>query len=267
MGMAEEKASREKIDGYLKDVLARKEKYLSENAQYRKHESMYHRHTAGKYIGDFIYGANDGIITTFAVIAGSFGASLAPIVIIILGFANLLADGLSMGASNFLGRKSEQDYARAQRQKEEWEIDHLREIEIEEIREIYERKGFSGKDLKRAVEIITSDRKIWLDTMMRDELNIIEETDNDPVRHGIATFASFVVAGLFPLLPYLVPNMPSPFLLSILVGGITLFFLGSLRSLVTTVSWLKGGLEVLAIGSVAAIAAYMVGKIVEGFIR
>ncbi len=259
--------SKKEIGKYLEDVLKRKEQYLNENAQYRKHESMYHRHVAGKYIGDFIYGANDGIITTFAVIAGSFGASLAPIVIIILGFANLLADGLSMGASNFLGKKSEQDYARAQRQKEEWEIEHLREIEVEEIREIYERKGFVGKDLERAVEIITSDRKIWLDTMMRDELNIIEETDNDPVRHGFATFASFLVAGLFPLLPYLVPNVPSPFLLSILVGGITLFFLGSLRSLVTTVSWIKGGLEVLAIGSTAAMAAFWVGKIIEGFVR
>ena len=261
------RTQKQNIDGYLQEVLARKEKYLSENEQYRKHENLYHRHVAGKYIGDFIYGANDGIITTFAVIAGSFGASLTPMVIIILGFANLLVDGISMGASNFLGRKSEQDYAQAQRQKEEWEIDHLREIEVEEIREIYERKGFVGKDLERAVEIITSDKKVWLDTMMRDELNIIEEKNNDPVRHGLATFASFLVAGLFPLLPYLVPNVPSPFLLSILVGGSTLFFIGGLRSLVTAVSWLKGGLEVLAIGSAAAIAAYMVGKIVEGFIR
>lgn len=261
------KTGKKEISKYLKDVLERKEKYLDENAQYRKHEGMYHRHTAGKYIGDFIYGANDGIITTFAVIAGSFGASLAPIVIIVLGFANLLADGISMGASNFLGRKSEQEYAGAQRQKEEWEIEHLREIEIEEIREIYERKGFAGKDLERAVEIITSDRKVWLDTMMRDELNIIEETDNGPVRHGLASFSSFVVAGLFPLLPYLIPNVPNPFLLSILVGGITLFIIGGLRSLVTTVSWLKGGLEVLAIGSSAAFAAFMVGKIIEGFVR
>ncbi len=261
------KVLKEDLDNYLEDVLKRKEKYLDENAEYRKHESMYHRHTAGKYIGDLIYGANDGIITTFAVIAGSFGASLAPMVIIILGFANLLADGISMGAGNYLGKKSEQDYARAQRRKEEWEIEHLREIEVEEIREIYERKGFSGNDLERAVEIITSDRKVWLDTMMRDELNIIEETGNDPKRHGLASFSSFVVAGLFPLLPYLVPNVPNPFLFSILVGGLTLFFIGGLRSLVTTVSWLKGGLEVLAIGSSAALAAFMVGKVIEGFVR
>ena len=130
------KTGKKEISKYLEEVLKRKEKYLNENEQYRKHEGMYHRHVAGKYIGDLIYGANDGIITTFAVIAGSFGASLAPMVIIILGFANLLADGISMGASNFLGKKSEQEYAKAQRRKEEWEIEHLREIEVEEIREI-----------------------------------------------------------------------------------------------------------------------------------
>jgi hypothetical protein len=105
-------------------ALRRKEKFLSENARYRRFEAMMHSRTAGKYIGDVVYGANDGIITTFAVIAGSAGASLSHSVIIILGFANLVADGISMGASNYLGGKSEKDYVTTEEMYEE-EIGHF----------------------------------------------------------------------------------------------------------------------------------------------
>lgn len=258
---------KKEISKYLEDVLKRKEKYISENKEYRKFENLYHRHTVGKYIGDFIYGANDGIITTFAIVAGAAGATLSSPVIIILGFANILADGISMGASNFLGKKSEADYAKAQRKKEEWEVEHLREIEVDEIREIFEKKGFKGHDLQKAVAIITSDKKVWIDTMMKDELGIIEEAGNDPKKHGIATFFAFIVAGLVPLFPFLISTLPNPILISAIVGGATLFTVGALRSLITTVSWVRGGLEVLLIGSSAALAAFIVGVVVEGIIR
>jgi len=228
---------------------------------------MMHAHAAGKYIGDLIYGANDGIITTFAVVAGAVGASLSSSVIIILGFANLLADGISMGASNYLGKKSEVDYAKAQREKEDWEIDNLRELEVEEVREIFGRKGFSGQDLERAVEIVISDRNVWLDTMMRDELGIIEDENDDPKRHGVVTFFAFAFFGLFPLMPYLAGSSVEPFPLSIVVGVLTLFIVGASRSYVTAVSWFRGGIEMLLVGSVAATAAYFVGKFIEGIVK
>src|SRR3989344_9642857 len=215
----------------LEEVERRKEKFISENAKYRNWEGMYHRHTTGKYIGDLIYGANDGIITTFAVVAGAVGASLSPAVIIILGFANIFADGISMGASNYLSIRSEQDYARAQRTREEWEIDHLREIEVDEIREIFEKKGFKGADLEKAVEIITSNRKVWVDTMMKDELRIMEEDDAEPVRHGLATFAAFSAAGLLPLSAYVIPGLSNAFWVAVFLGMAALFVVGALRSL------------------------------------
>ena len=147
----------------IEEALKQKEKYLLENKQYNRFESLTHRRIFGKYIGDLVYGANDGIITTFAVVSGAAGAALPGGVIIILGFANILADGISMGASNFLGKKSEQDFAKAQYKKEEWEIDNLRELEVEEIRDIYEKKGFKGRDLERAVAVITADKGfVWV---------------------------------------------------------------------------------------------------------
>lgn len=250
----------------LEQALQRKEKYLLENKEYERFEKLAHRHLVGKYIGDLVYGANDGIITTFAVVSGVTGASLAPSIVIILGIANLLADGVSMGASNFLGKKSEIDFARGQRQKEAWEIDHLRELEIEEVREIYKKKGFLGRDLENAVAIITSNKDVWLDTMMKDELGIILNEKDNPLKHGIATFIAFVVAGSLPLFPYLIPGIHQPFMISLIIGACALFTVGALRTLITTVSWVRGGLEMLIIGGTAAGAAYIIGAFIEGVV-
>lgn len=251
----------------LGEVKKRKEKFISENAKYRNWEGMYHRHTTGKYLGDLIYGANDGIITTFAVVAGAVGASFSPVVIIILGFANIFADGISMGASNYLSLRSEQDYAQAQRQKEEWEVDNLRAIEVDEIREIFEKKGFIGKDLDRAVEIITSDRNVWVDTMMRDELGILEDKNDNPIMHGGVTFSAFLIAGIVPLFAYLVPGVPNVFGVAVVMCMISLFVVGALRSLVTAVSWFRGGMEMLLVGVGAASVAFFVGRLLENFVR
>lgn len=251
----------------LEKALLKKEKFLLENGRYRRFEELAHRHIVGKYIGDYVYGANDGIITTFAVVAGASGAMLSSTVVIILGLANLVADGISMGASNYLGAKSEHDYALAQKEKEEWEIDNLRDLEIEEIRDIYRKKGFKGHDLEKAVSIITSNREVWLDTMMKDELGIIEDPLDDPKKHGLATAIAFAIAGFFPLIPYFIPNLQNQFLYSTFIGAGTLFLVGALRTLVTTVSWIRGGLEMLIIGSLAALSAYGVGALLEGLIR
>ncbi|MBI2430754.1 MAG: VIT1/CCC1 transporter family protein [Candidatus Levybacteria bacterium] len=251
----------------LEKALKRKEKYLLENKEYSRFESLAHRHLVGKYIGDLVYGANDGIITTFAVVAGASGASLSPTIVIILGIANLLADGVSMGASNFLGSRSEKDFARAQLKKEDWEIDNLRELEIEEVRDIYKKKGFMGQDLEKAVSIITGNREVWLDTMMKDELGILLDEKDSPFKHGIATFVAFVIAGVFPLLPYLLPGIEQPFVISSVIGAVTLFTVGALRTLITTVSFVRGGLEMLFVGGSAAVIAYGVGAFIEGVVR
>lgn len=223
--------------------------------------------TAGKYLADMVYGANDGIITTFAVVAGTAGASLSPVVTIILGFSNLLADGISMGASDYLGLKSEKDFIKSERKKEYWEISHLKQEEINEIRKDFESKGFKGEDLSHAIDIITSNKKVWVDTMMKDELGLIDTPKNDPKKHALATFVSFAVAGLFPLLPFLIPNNFDKFLASTIVGAITLFAVGASRSFITTVNWFRGGVEMLTIGSATALVAYFVGSFIESLVR
>jgi vacuolar iron transporter family protein len=111
----------------------------------------------------FVYGATDGAVTTFAVVAGVVGAALSPSIILILGFANLFADGFSMAIGNYLGSKSQREFIEKERKKEEWEIDNLVEQEKQEIKDIYVKKGFKAELLDEIVNVITSRRKVWID--------------------------------------------------------------------------------------------------------
>jgi VIT1/CCC1 family predicted Fe2+/Mn2+ transporter len=240
-----------------------------EHADKRRLEDNYHQRTSGLYLGDMIFGANDGIVTTFAVVAGASGAALSSVVVIVLGFANLMGDGLSMGIGNYLGRKSEASYQKAQREKERFEIEHLRQVELAETESILRERGYSGADLDAAMRVTTADEERWIDFMMRDELGIVEEKTDSPLGHGVATYLAFIVAGLIPLLPYLVPGLSEALALqfSIVLTALTLFVSGALRARVYPIPWWRAGLEMLLVGSLAAIAAYTVGKLGEGFVN
>ena len=227
-----------------------------------------HARFGGAYIRDTVYGANDGIITTFAVVAGVAGAQLSSQVVLILGFANLLADGLSMAVGNYLGTKSEQEYAESERQMEEWEVKHLPKEEAAEIRQIYQRKGFKGKDLDRAVAVITSNPSTWVDEMMIAELGLLPPKKSAPLKNGLATFIAFAAAGLMPLIPYVFNFFnssfsPLAFRSSVLMTAVALFLVGSARTLITKKSWLRSGIEMLLVGAIAAVVAYTVGFFIQ----
>ncbi|HEY4694424.1 MAG TPA: VIT1/CCC1 transporter family protein [Candidatus Nanoarchaeia archaeon] len=249
-------------DEELKKALRRKQEYLNQpdHTSNKKLDDIFHHKNTGRYIGDLVYGANDGIITTFAVVSGATGASFSPAVIVILGFANLLADGFSMASSSFLSIRSSLDYQRAQRQKEEWEVDNLTEIEVQEVRDIYSSMGFSGDDLDKAVKMTISDRKRWVDLMMVHELGIFEETEDVPWKHGLATFGAFALAGLAPLIPFIIPFFAENALIfSAFFAAVALFTTGALRTLITIKKWWVGGLEMLFVGTVAGFVSFAIG--------
>ena len=254
-------------NGKLQEELKKKEQYfaLNENKQYKEADDLWHKVHQGTYIGDFVYGANDGIVTTFAVVAGAAGAVLSPGIIIILGLANLVADGFSMGASNFLSLRSELAFKKLQRKREEWEMENFPEIETQEIREILERWGVPAEHLEASAQSITQDKKKWVDLMMREELDLIEEEAARPEKHSLATFGAFVIAGAIPLLPYLFGNFDSDkqFLISGLLAGATFFAVGAARTLVTGGNRIKAGLEILLVGGAASGVAYGIGFIIS----
>ena len=226
-----------------------------------------HTHT-GTYVGDFVYGAIDGSVTTFAVVSGVAGAALSANIVIILGLANLFADGFSMAVSNYLSSKSNKEFIQQERKREEWEIDNYPKGEVEEIRQIYRRKGFRGKDLERAVKVITSNKKLWVDTMMADELGLMEERAS-PVKKGTVTFIAFLLIGSIPLIPYFLSYFSeaikeSAYPFSVIMTALAFFFVGSAKVFVTKKNWFKSGMETLLVGSLAAVIAYLVGYMLRG---
>ena len=228
---------------------------------------MIHARAAGEYIADFVYGANDGIVTTFAVVAGSAGAGLSPVIIIILGFANLVADGISMGMSNFLSLRSRLSFEQREREREEYEVEKFPDVERQEVEEIVQKWGITGDHAKAFVDDIVSDKKRWVDFMMREELNILEDPDDKPSIHGLVTFGAFLLAGLLPLIPYLFGiSSQNQFNVSIVATAISLFVVGSLRSFVTNQKWFRAGVEMLVVGGFASGAAYLIGAFVKGLI-
>jgi VIT1/CCC1 family predicted Fe2+/Mn2+ transporter len=215
---------------------------------------------AHSYLRDAVLGGIDGCVTTFAVVAGSVGAQFSGTVIVVLGFANLLADGFSMAAGNYLGTKSQQQEIENARREENHHIDHVPAGEREEIRQIFARKGFSGKTLEDIVDGITSNRELWVNTMVTEELGLPLESPS-PVRAALATFGAFVTVGLVPLLPFLVDSLAdgSRFRSSAVLTGLAFFGVGVLKGRALGHSLLRSGLETLLIGGGAASVSYFVG--------
>ena len=165
------------------------------------------------YVRDIIYAANDGIVTTFAVIAGSQGASLPAVAVLALGFANLAADGLAMGMGNYLGVKSE--------------------------------AAASARELGNHFQELSATRAA--------------------AKHGAVTWASFVIAGFVPLVPYLLARDTaySTFMIATVLAAMQLFLIGASHVLMTGRKWWVGGTEMLFVGSLAGGAAYLAGFVVE----
>ena len=217
------------------------------------------------YLRDWIYGGIDGSVTTFAVVTGVLGARLSPIVIVVMGFANLVADGFSMAASNFLGTKAEHDDFRRLESIEHRHIELAPDGEREEVRQIFARKGFAGADLDRVVELITSDRERWVQTMLRDEYGL-PQAARSPWLAAASTFTAFAICGVAPLIPFLI-GVANPFLLSIFLTGLVFFAIGSTKSRWSTVSWWRSGLSTLLVGVIAASLAYVVGIVLRNLGR
>ena len=221
-----------------------------------------------EYLGEFVYGGIDGSVTTFAVVAGAAGAHLDSAVVIILGFANLLADGFAMSVGSYLSTKSEKDNYNKHKAIEYWEVDHLPEKERKEIRDIYRAKGFEGELLEQIVDVITANKDRWGDVMMKEELEMSEETKS-PVAMGGVTFLSFLLFGFIPLLVYVIDYSAgleiNLFMWSSVMTGIVFCLIGYLKAVVTQTRVVRSIIETLLLGGMAAVLAYFVGDVLEKF--
>lgn len=222
------------------------------------------RGPSGNYMRDWIYGGIDGAVTTFAIVAGVVGADLSASIVLILGFANLLADGFAMAASNYIGTKSERDNFERVLDIERRHIALVPDGEREEIRQIFAAKGFTGDDLERAVSVITSDVALWTRTMATEEYGLAP-TQRSPVLAALNTFAAFIVCGAVPLVSYL---SSGGFAACVFATGLTFFIVGAVKSRWSPAGWLRSGIETFIIGMSAAALAFAVGFILRaGMLR
>lgn len=213
------------------------------------------------YLRDWIYGGIDGAVTTYAIVAGVQGAGLASKVILILGAANIVADGFSMAASNFSGTKSEVDEVKKLRETEYRHVTHFPDGEREEVRQILAAKGLVGDALESAVAALSQDTGAWVEFMLAEEYGV-PRVLRSPYKAALSTFAAFLLCGIVPLLPYLI-GAPDAFFWASVMTGVVFFGIGAGKSRWSLAAWWVSGAETLLIGTVAALAAYGIGAWLE----
>ncbi|MBI4243072.1 MAG: VIT1/CCC1 transporter family protein [Planctomycetes bacterium] len=224
--------------------------------------------TEHSYLGDFVLGAIDGTITTFAVVSGVTGADLQSQIALVLGLANLAADGFSMAVGNYLRVKSDRQIIERARKIEEQHIELVPEGEKEEVRQIFKRKGLDGQILEEVVKTITNNKKQWVDTMLTEELGLRVESP-DPMRAAFTTFISFCIIGFVPLIPFVVmspANHDQLFLVSSLLTGVAFFTIGFFKGKILQRSAILSAFETFFVGGAASIIAYSIGLFAKGLL-
>lgn len=221
----------------------------------------------GEIIRQITFGMNDGVVSIFALLAGIAGANQSSETILITLIAASIAGALSMAAGEYISGKSESDYFKHEILQERMEIELCPDIERDELREIYKKKGFEGELLDQIVTQITKDKDLWVREMVIDELGTTEIEHESSIKEALIIFVAFLIGASFPTLPYIilrgvVDSGQTLFIIStvVTVGG--LFLAGALKKFVTGVNWLKSGLEMLLIGLFAYGISYVIGSLI-----
>lgn len=220
--------------------------------------------SSGDFLRDTVFGGIDGTVTTFAIISGVSGAGMSHGVILVLGIANLLADGFSMAVGNYSATKSDLEKLEYLIGVEHNHLERYRAGEVEELRQILAGYGFTGTKLDDATNTINSSQRLWVDLMLLGEYGLSSLRPH-PTAAAIATFVAFVVCGSVPLLPFLL-HMENAIVVSSVVTALVFFLVGAIKTVWTRRPWWRSGIETLLIGSSAALIAYGCGYFLSGLI-
>lgn len=216
-------------------------------------------HYTSSFVRESIFGLEDGLITTLGIASGVGASALGSQAIILSSLAGMFAGAISMAAADYLSTKSQKEVIERQADIERSEMKNIPLKEKEEIEVIYKKKGFRGKLLKQIVDKITSNKRLWLKTMMVEELGILPQKLERPERLAVYMAFSFLLGGFLPLIPYFILLPASALLYSVILGMIILFSTGAAKTLVTKRNWMKSGIEMAAIGFAVFVVTYLVG--------
>ncbi len=221
---------------------------------------VWHRSGAGGLLRDLVLGSSDGLVGFLAFVAGVSASLPTQRSIVLAGFAEMFAGGTSMGLGAYLGAKAEREFYEKELRRERREIAEMPQEEREEIRQIYRRKGFEGKELEMVVERITEDKERWLRIMMHEELGLTQSVFVPPRRAGFGVGLSYMLGALFPLAPYFFLERPRALLASMVATFFVLFSVGASKARFTQRRWWKSGLEMACLGLAGALVCYLISK-------
>ncbi len=208
-----------------------------------------------------ILGLNDGLVSILALVAGVTGGTFENNIIVLAGIAGAIAGAISMAFGNYISIKSEIEFYHSEIEREKREIKKKPEEEIAEVREIYRKKGFKGKQLDVIVKHLTANEKRWLDVMMKEELGLHHEKFESPVKLAVITGIAFIVASTIPLVAYFFLSAKIALVAALIMTSIALFGTGAAKTILTKKSWLISGIEMLVIGMLATAATFTIGSL------
>lgn len=211
-------------------------------------------------IRDFVFGFGDGINTSLGIAAGVGGADISSNIIILAAFVGMFTGAKAMAVQNYLAVKTHRELLKSEIAREEWEIENKPDVERKEIEDIYAAKGFSGKELETIVNKITSDKKVWLDTMLTEELKLNVEVLGSPLKSAFRMFGSFLLGGILPIIPFFFGHGYTPIIIAVGMSLTASFLVGAVKSRIAKTSILKGGLEMAGLGTGIALLGFGIGK-------
>lgn len=219
-----------------------------------------------KFIREAVFGFNDGLVSTFGLTAGVVGALASNHLVALAGLINAVAGGLSMSVGTYISTKSEEEVLQREIQQEKEALKRRPNDELEELIRIYKEKGFEGKQLKCIVEAISKDKKLFLKTMVDEELGITDASFKNPISASAVMFFYYVLGSVIPTAAYLLMPGITALYASVAFSIFGLFFAGVVKSKLTKRDPVMSGVEMVAVGILAAAVAYIFGALLHGWL-
>ncbi|MBI2654375.1 VIT1/CCC1 transporter family protein [Candidatus Woesearchaeota archaeon] len=226
-----------------------------------EHQAERRKGLSRSNIRDFILGFQDGLVNTLGLVLGVASAIQSTKIVLISGLVTTFAESISMAAVAYTSSKAAHDFYKGQLEREKKEIREIPHLEVAEIKDIYYKKGFRGKQLESIVKKITSNKKLWLDTMMTEELKMFPGDYEKPVKSGFIVGISAVIGSLIPVLPFFFFDVKSGMAAALIFSIVMLFLVGAAKANITIGDWKKSGIEMAVVGTVAALAGYLIGSL------
>lgn len=227
------------------------------------HHTQADPHRSASSISDLILGAQDGLVNVLGVLLGIAAATNDARIVLVAGLATTFAESISMAAVAFTSTVADADLYKSEREREYRHIQQIPTLEKREVREIYQNKGFQGDLLNRIVETVTANKDVWVALMMAEEHRLAPVSRAQALRAAWIVGLSAVIGSLIPCAPFVILPVGTSMWVSVVITAAVLFAIGMYKARVTVGHPGRSGLEMALIGTLSALAGYLVGVLLK----